>query len=82
MTWKPGQPVVTEQDHADWRQWRNDRKRDQQRQRRTSSRRIDYYPDDLAAALIDANVRPTAGGDYSSVINAMLREWAQRCHRN
>lgn len=77
--WRPGQPVVTAEDHAAWQQWRNDRKREQQRQRRASHRRIDYYPDDLAADVIDANTGHWAGGDYSSVLNRIVVEW---CHRN
>lgn len=79
MPWKPGLPVMTAEDHAAWLQWRNDRKREQQRQRRASHRRIDYYPDDLAADVIDANTGRWAGGDYSSVLNRIVAEW---CHRN
>jgi hypothetical protein len=68
MTWQPGQPVVTEQDHAERGQWRLDRKRE----RRASNRRIDWYPDKLAGGLINANVGTWVGGDYSGINNRTL----------
>ena len=30
-SWKPGRPVLTSQDNADWHAWRTERKRQQQR---------------------------------------------------
>ena len=48
---------------------------ERQRQRRARNRRIDYYPDPEAARVIDAQVRNVAGGDYSSVINRIVRQW-------
>lgn len=79
MTWQPGQPVATERDRQEWEQWRRDRKREQQRQRRATNRRIDYYPDNEAAAVIDTMWTLRIGGDYSSVINRMVIDWAQTC---
>jgi hypothetical protein len=76
MTWRPGQRVITEQDHLDWAAWRKNRKREQQRQRRARYRRIDYYPSDEAEAIIDKLVKPRAGHDLSSVINRIVTEWA------
>lgn len=78
MSWTPGTRVVTQQDHADWEQWRRESKRDAQRKRRARYPRIDYYPDDDAAALIYSLTMPRAGGDLSSVINAIVNEWAQQ----
>ena len=78
MTWQPGLPVVSEQDNRDWAQWRKDRKRHQQRQRRASNRRIDYYPGKLAEQVIDRLTGPRVGGDYSSVIDRIVMEWADQ----
>ena len=82
MTWHPGQPVVTEQDHKDWAQWRKDSKREAQRARRARYPRIDYYPDDEADELIRSLTRPVVGHDLSSVINTIVAEWSEQCHRN
>lgn len=80
MTWEPGQPVLTEADKAQWQEWRRDRKRQQQRARRASHPRIDYYPSPEALALIESMWRPHAGRDASSVINRLIVECAKRCH--
>ncbi len=76
MTWAPGLPVVTAADLADWKTWRTERKRQQQRERRLSCPRIDYYPDTEANALIRRLSGPLVGGDFSSVINRIVAEWA------
>jgi len=39
-------------------------------------RRIDYYPSDKAATMIDTHIRPFAGGDYSSVISRIVEAWS------
>lgn len=72
MIWQPGQPVVTAADVADWQVWKRTSKLKAQRQRRAQYRRIDYYPGNDAQAIIDARTRPSCGGDYSSVIDALL----------
>ena len=77
MTWHPGQPVTTDRDHAEWRKWSHERKLAGQRRRRAQLRRIDYYPDAAAAAVIDSLSGPWAGRDYSSVINAIVAEWGE-----
>jgi hypothetical protein len=82
MTWAPGLPVRTEADALAWRQWRAERKRQQQRYRRTRHPRIDYYPDEDADALIRSLSGHFAGGDFSSVINRIVAAWAENCHRN
>jgi hypothetical protein len=76
MNWQPGQPVITGADREAWQQWRRDRKRQQQRERRARSPRIDFYPATEVLALIERERRPHVGGDASSIINRMLREWA------
>ena len=76
MTWQPGMPVVTEQDHADWQVWRRERKLEQQRERRSIERRIDYYPSKQAAAIVDRLRTSRAGGDFSSILNQIVSEWA------
>ena len=82
MNWKPGLPVVTTQDHEEWRIWRNERKRQQQRERRALYPRIDYYPDSLAVQVIRDMTTNGPGGDLSSVLNRIVGEWAENCHRN
>jgi hypothetical protein len=82
MTWAPGLPVVTAADVAEWKTWRTERKRQQQRDRRAKYPRIDYYPDKAADALIRSLSYPSVGGDFSSVINRIVAEWCDRCHRN
>lgn len=73
MTWQPGKPVRTEQDAVEWKAWKRERKLAAQRQRRTTNRRIDYYPSDEAGAVIDSLTNHRyAGGDYSSVIDRLI----------
>lgn len=49
------------------------RARELQRQRRAKKRRIDYYPSETAAAVIDALADHThTGTDYSSVIDGLI----------
>lgn len=78
MSWQPGRPVATAQDRAEWQAWRQDRKRQQQRERRTRNPRIDYYPDADAARLIYSM---TPARDLSSVINGIVAEWASETER-
>ncbi|MBI5722062.1 MAG: hypothetical protein HZC37_30680 [Burkholderiales bacterium] len=77
MSWQPGQRVRSEQDQRDWQQWRRDRKREAQRARRAQYPRIDYYPDDAADKLIRSMSGRFVGGDFSSVINRIVGEWAE-----
>jgi hypothetical protein len=53
-----------------------ERKLDQQRERRRTERRIDYYPSKQAAAIIDGLRTSRAGGDFSSILNRIVAEWA------
>lgn len=72
MTWQPGQGVVTPSDHAEWQAWCKARKLEQQRARRRRFARIDYQPSEAALAVIRARLTRRAGGDYSSVIDALV----------
>ena len=74
--WKPGQPIVTAQDHAKWQAWRGARILEGQRERRKQMRRIDYYPSKEAAAVIDRFRHRNAGGDTSSILNWIVAQWA------
>jgi hypothetical protein len=49
-----------------------------QRYRRRIMRRIDFYVDEDAAKIIDSLRRPYEGGDYSSILNRIVGEWAER----
>jgi hypothetical protein len=44
--------------------------------RRSRLRRIDYYPDEAAAAIVDKLRAPGIGGDASSILNRIVAEWA------
>lgn len=72
MTWQPGLPILTASDHAEWQVWRKARKLEQQRDRRNMYPRIDYYPSKNVLALIQSRIHGRAGGDYSSVIDALV----------
>lgn len=72
MTWQPGQPAVIAADVADWQAWKRTRKIEGQRYRRQHVRRIDYQPGKDAQAIIDARTHRRVGGDYSSVIDALV----------
>ena len=74
--WQPGMPVVTAQDHAAWREWRHSRALVTQKDRRKRHRRIDYYPSEEVAALIESQRTPRCGGDASSILNRIVCEWA------
>lgn len=72
MTWQPGQPIATAQDAAEWQAWKRARKIEGQRYRRKQNRRIDYYPGSDAQRIIDARTFRAVGGDFSSVIDALV----------
>jgi hypothetical protein len=74
--WQPGAPMITAQDRAEWQAWPRERISKLQRERRHRLRRIDYYPSEDAAAIIDKLRTRGAGGDASSILNRILSEWA------
>lgn len=69
-------------DEAEWRAWQRDRATTLQRERRARMRRIDYYPSEDAARIIDRQRRPFAGGDASSIIDRAVIESAERRARD
>jgi hypothetical protein len=76
MTWRPGEPVLTPQDHAEWETWRRERKREQQRQRRAMYWRVDYYPDRAPAGILrEACERWLCGAPQA--LDRILAEWAE-----
>jgi hypothetical protein len=81
MTWQPGQPVITADDVAQWKDWKRTSKREGQRLRRQRYRRIDYYPGDDAQSVIDARTHPRCGSDYSSVIDSLVLAGAEALRR-
>jgi len=77
MTWQTGQPVVTENDHAEWQIWRKERALELQRRRRRSLWRIDYYPDRKAARILAAEAqRRGSPVNYHEILDCIIREWA------
>ena len=75
MTWQPGKAVVTAQDVTDWQARRKARKLQQQRERRASYPRIDYYPSKKALAILNAHYDEQPGG-YTGIIDRIIEEWA------
>lgn len=57
-------------------QWSRRRILEAQRYRRSQLRRIDYYVSEDAAKVIDGLRRPYVGGDYSSILDRIVQEWA------
>lgn len=87
MRLEPGQLIRTEQDEADWQEWKRRRKAEDQRHRRSMFRRIDYIDvSDDAAFIIDREVsaaqreRRYVDSTYSAILNRIVTEWAM--HRN
>ena len=58
----------------EWNLWRKQRILEQQRDRRKTNRRIDYYPSEEALQAIYERCHNRAGGDYSSVINQLIMD--------
>ena len=57
--------------------WKRRRASYLQRERRARLRRIDFYGEPDACAVIDRLRRPSVGGDASSIINRIILEWAE-----
>ena len=55
---------------------RKTRALERQRLRRSRKRRLDYYADGGAVAVIDSLRKPSVGGDASSILNRIVSEWA------
>lgn len=78
MTWQPGQPVVTENDHTDWQIWRKERALELQRGRRNRLWRIDYYPDRKAARILATELEwQGANTSIHETLDRIIREWAE-----
>jgi hypothetical protein len=75
--WEPGAPVITAQDGAEWQTRRRARISTLQRERRHRLRRIDYYPSEDAATLIDKLRTRGVGGDASSILNRIVADWGR-----
>ncbi len=76
MTWQPGQPVVTDNDHAAWQTWRKARALELQRGRRRSLWRIDYYPGRRVARILAAEAeRLGSPVNYHEILDRIICEW-------
>jgi hypothetical protein len=70
-------PVISEQDHLEWDASRREGILTAQRHRRSRLRRIDYADVSTeAGAIIDRLRGRSAGGDFSSILNRIVLEWA------
>lgn len=76
MNWQPGQRVATDQDHADWQEWRRVNKREAQRLRRAMWWRVDYFPDIQPTDILRAACRRWGCGTPHA-LNRILIEWAE-----
>ena len=75
--WQPGLLIRTEEDEAEWQEWRKESILVAQRKRRAKLRRIDYADvSPQAAAIIDGLRTSGTGGDLSSILNEIVVEWA------
>lgn len=73
MTLRPQEPVGTGQDNIALQARKRDKKLTAQRQRRATNRRIDYYPSEEAAAVIDGMTNhKQIEGVYSRVIDRLI----------
>jgi rRNA-processing protein FCF1 len=46
-----------------------------QRLRRKTRKRLDYYPDSIAQQMIECLRTNRVGGDASSILNNIVKEW-------
>jgi hypothetical protein len=69
-------PIITAENRAERQAGRRERILTLQRERRHRLRRVDYYPSENAAAIIDTMRNHGVGGDASSIINRILSEWS------
>lgn len=68
--WRPGQPVRTASDIAQWQAWKKQCILDSQRHRRAQYRRIDYYPSNEAIAVIAGYLNGER--TYAQIIDALV----------
>jgi hypothetical protein len=54
---------------------RKARRLELQRERRRNRKRLDYYPDITAQQTIDSLRINRVGGDASSILNNIVKEW-------
>jgi hypothetical protein len=47
-----------------------------QRLRRKTHKRLDYYPDSIAQQMIECLRTNRIGGDASSILNSIIKEWS------
>jgi hypothetical protein len=76
LTWQPGSPIISEQDHLEWDPWRRERILTARRHRRSRLGRIDYADVSSEAGAIIDELRSHARGDFSSILNRVVVEWA------
>jgi hypothetical protein len=71
--------ILAQQDakRAELRRMKLARKNANQRNRRAKRRRIDYYVSEAALAIINAQAKPQAACDISSVLNRIVESTAQ-----
>jgi len=70
-------PALTAEDRAECQLWRQFRALKAQRERRQRMRRIDYYPSETAAAIIDQLRRCRGARGDSSILDRIVAEWAE-----
>ncbi len=76
MTWKPGYPVISEEDHRAWAQWRAQAKRDSQRARRRRLRRIDWETSPEMREFLAGLQRRHGYVPIGHLLDSIIRSWA------
>lgn len=77
MTWQPGQPLITADDHMRWEAWKRTSKLEAQRWRRQRYRRIDYFPSKAAETAIDALAHSRCAGGYTAALDELVLAGAE-----
>lgn len=76
MAWKPGYPVITEEDRLDWTRWRVQAKRDSQRARRRRLRRIDWETSPEMREFLANLQRRNGFVPIGHLLDSIMRSWA------
>ena len=75
MRWKPGQPVVTASDVAEWEDWKRQVARERQRTRRRSLRRIDYETNEATKSFLEYLRHRYGPVGLSALLDAIVARW-------
>lgn len=75
MSWAPGRPIATPDDHAEWQAWRKARILAAQREQRQRYPRIDYIPGKQAREAIARALAAEPWRTYTGIIDEALEAY-------